>query len=152
MSFKDPIRNRAAAKVYRDAHKDEVYARNQAWARANRDKMNKYQYNCSLRGPEAYMLIHARARAKRNGIEFNIEKSDIVIPEFCPYLGVKIKGVLEKDFKRSPSLDRIDPEKGYIKGNVQVISNRANTMKSNASVEELILFANNILKRHGGVL
>jgi len=41
----------------------------------------------------------------------------------------------------SPTLDRIDPNKGYVKGNIQVLSHLANMMKSNATAEELHLFA-----------
>jgi hypothetical protein len=37
----------------------------------------------------------------------------------------------------SPSLDRIIPELGYVKGNIMVISHKANTIKSNANIEEL---------------
>ena len=37
----------------------------------------------------------------------------------------------------SPSFDRIDPTKGYVKGNVIIVSNKANVIKSNATVEEL---------------
>lgn len=37
----------------------------------------------------------------------------------------------------SPSLDRLDSSKGYVKGNVRVISKRANQLKNNATVEEM---------------
>lgn len=41
--------------------------------------------------------------------------------------------------KNDPSVDRIIPELGYTKGNVRVISNRANLLKNNASIEEIEL-------------
>jgi len=50
--------------------------------------------------------------------------------------------------KTNPSLDRIDPTKGYVPGNVQVISDLANRMKQNASVEELLLFAKGVMNQH----
>ena len=62
------------------------------------------------------------------------------IPEVCPVLGIPVNrgGVGKKGGRPdSPSMDRIDPTKGYIKGNVRVISNRANTLKCNATVAEL---------------
>ncbi len=81
-------------------------------------------------------------RAKKLGFEFNIELQDIVIPEFCPILGVRLKlgvepGAPKEDWYARPSLDRIDNRKGYVKGNVWVVSWRANCLKRNATVEEL---------------
>ena len=61
------------------------------------------------------------------------------LPDFCPILGLKLeysKGS-RKDHELSPSIDRIDPSKGYVVGNVHVISWRANRLKSNGSPEEL---------------
>lgn len=76
----------------------------------------------------------ARTRAKRYGVPFDIEPADICIPDKCPVFGVKLK-VGHKSF--APSLDRIVPEWGYTKGNVLVVSRRANQLKSDACPWEL---------------
>lgn len=103
-----------------------------------------------------YLVCEARKRAKKLGIEFNIEESELVVPETCPYLGVKIIYEGDNPTRRKgwvnpfcASLDRIDPTKGYIKGNVQIISVLANRMKNNATKEQLIDFSRNVLKMHG---
>lgn len=41
----------------------------------------------------------------------------------------------------SPSIDKVIPELGYVRGNVWVISNKANRIKNNATLEELKLFS-----------
>jgi hypothetical protein len=88
--------------------------------------------------PERYMLSGSKHRAKLAGITFSIKEEDIIIPEFCPVLGIKLeRGVKLQD--ASPSLDRFKPELGYVPGNVHVISLRANRIKSNATLEELRL-------------
>jgi hypothetical protein len=50
---------------------------------------------------------------------------------------VLIYGATHAARARAASLDRIVPELGYVKGNIAVISNRANSLKSNATLEEL---------------
>ncbi len=71
-------------------------------------------------------------------MEFSIEVGDIVIPSTCPVLGIPIAhGVGNGRVPTSPSVDRIDPTQGYIAGNVEVISWRANFIKKDASKEEL---------------
>lgn len=91
--------------------------------------------------PGYYMLKNAQYRAKRCGLPFNITLEDIVIPEFCPVLGIKLgnyRGKGRGGFKDdAPSLDKIIPAKGYVNGNVRVISNRANCIKRDATLEEL---------------
>ena len=88
------------------------------------------------------MFANARRRSEQLGLDFNIELSDVVIPENCPYLNIPIILTSGKGrTKDGPSLDRIDNSKGYVKGNVEVISVLANKMKSSASWEQLELFA-----------
>lgn len=97
---------------------------------------------------EWYIFNSCRNRCRRLGVEFNITAEDIVIPENCPYLGIPLTRIrYEGRQDYNPSLDRIDPTKGYIPGNIEVISDKANRMKNNASKEELITFAKNILER-----
>lgn len=91
------------------------------------------------------MLSQAQSRAKKNNTPFDIDLSDIILPEYCPLLNIKLDDTNETKHANSPSLDRINNTKGYVKGNVAVISSLANTMKSNASYKELEEFAKNIL-------
>jgi hypothetical protein len=75
----------------------------------------------------------ARGRSKKKGLDFNIEVSDIVIPAQCPVFGTPFS----RNTWYAASLDRIDPKQGYVKGNVQIMSRRANMLKNDATVEEL---------------
>jgi len=93
----------------------------------------------------------AKCRAKKRGIEFSITKDDYVVLTHCPILGIELvynqdTGAGGKD--NSFSLDRIDPTKGYVKGNVQVISHKANSMKFTATKEELLLFAKWVMETY----
>lgn len=116
------IKYRDTYRKYYEANKEAVLKKNAEW------KTNHLDH---------FLWNQARQRSKKSGLEFNIEISDVIIPTHCPYLKVPIV---------SPSLDRIDNSKGYIKGNVEVISLKANRMKSNATFKELIDFSMHILE------
>lgn len=90
-----------------------------------------------LKSPERYMLYATKCRARINNIEFNLTLDDIKIPEFCPVFGIKLERQSVKQGPASPSLDRFDNNKGYVSGNVNVISWKANSMKRQSSIEEL---------------
>lgn len=81
----------------------------------------------------------AKYRAKKNGIPFDLAAGDVHVPEFCPALGLRLERNVggRAQGKRSPTLDRIDPKKGYVRGNVIVLSAKANQMKSTGTPEEL---------------
>ena len=97
----------------------------------NRKSAAKYE----LKHRNRVMFRRARRRAAKFGIPFNIDYDDVVIPKTCPALGIPIivGGRLSDN---SPSLDRINPNSGYVKGNVAVICNRANRIKSDGSPAE----------------
>ena len=80
------------------------------------------------------LVDRARHRSKRDNREFNITKADIVIPEKCPILNEKF---IPGHKHLGPSLDRVDNSKGYVKGNIRVISKKANHLKGAATIEQL---------------
>jgi len=113
--------------------------------------VKKKKESIKLLGLSKYQHVHelkqtlfklAKKRALKKGLEFNIELKDIHIPKRCPILKV----LLICSTRYSPSIDRIYPDKGYIKGNIVVISTLANSMKANATPKELLIFAKNIKK------
>lgn len=86
---------------------------------------------------ERLMWLSAKRRAARRGVAFTIQPEDVVIPERCPVLGIELVIAKGRFNENSPSLDRKDPLKGYVPGNVSVISFRANLIKNDATAEEL---------------
>ena len=96
------------------------------------------QYNST--SLESRLLHSAKARAKLDKIPFNLELQDIIIPEFCPVL--KIRLMYKTDY--APSIDRKDSSKGYIKGNIRVISRRANILKNNGTAYEFELILQDV--------
>lgn len=83
------------------------------------------------------MLRAAKGRAAKLGLPFNLTAEDVAIPMRCPALDIPIIVGSPSASDNSPSLDRLRPEFGYVRGNVLVLSNRANRIKNNASPYEL---------------
>jgi hypothetical protein len=105
------------------------------------------QVKIKIKPPEYIIWYRAKENAKERKREFNLELSDIIIPEYCPYLGIKLSTSVEDRYQPYYySIDRIDSNLGYVKGNVQVISKLANTMKNNATIEQLLIFSENIIR------
>lgn len=117
------IKRRSAAKPESKQRKRE-YANNHK----NSWKRKTLEYN---------LLAHAKKRARDKGLQFTLKTEDIKIPELCPLLGVPLIKGKRKSTINSPSLDRINSTEGYTPDNIWVISHRANTIKSDASLKEL---------------
>lgn len=159
-------RQKVKGKEYREKNKEAIKERQKAYYEKNKEAIKEKtskkraelysenplevlqkQKQWKLDNLEKYLVQGAKQRAKKYDIPFDITYRDIVIPEYCPYLGIKL--VPFSDWS-SPSLDKIVPELGYVKGNIQVISTKANTMKNNATQDELIRFAKAVLKLDSG--
>lgn len=103
-----------------------------------RERVCRIRRESHRRKIETAMFNRAKRRARLKNLEFDIELPDIVIPEVCPILGIPIFCGKRGDYGNSPTIDRKDNSKGYTKGNIGIISMKANTMKNDLSIEELL--------------
>ena len=112
-----------------------------AWHNRNKRTISKRNRVYKEKHKEKFLVWCARHRAKKSGVAFSITEADVMIPESCPILGIPLF-MGTRHNPNSPSLDRVDNTLGYVKGNVQVISYRANALKKDASIKELKGLAN----------
>lgn len=121
-------------KVYYEKNKDRTLKKAQQFYADNREQQKARQKQKYRDNPVTGLFYAARDRAPKLGIPWNLELSDIHVPDKCPVFGTPF---VVGDNDRAASLDRTRPELGYVKGNVQVISFRANRLKSNGTLDEL---------------
>jgi len=130
IAYRKSIQERSNARRRERLKTDPIYA----------EKIRRYKREEFAKKTPSKLFYTSKAAAKKRNLDFDIEMSDIVIPELCPILQkpIKIKT------RYAPSVDRIDNSKGYVKGNVWVISKQANTMKNSGSLGELVDFCTNL--------
>ena len=97
-------------------------------------RMNNWKHQPSLA-----MLNNSKQRAKRSGLEHSLLLEDIVIPDYCPVLGIKLETGDRKEHFNAPSIDRIDNTKGYHKDNIMIMSVKANMLKKDGTLDDLIM-------------
>lgn len=139
------------------ANQEQRKAAVQAYRVANPAKVAESKRRNGLRRPQQIMLSNARARSRMLGIPFDltVEYLQLLIEEAgptCPVLGIPYTtgiGAGGKALPGSRSLDRIEPSDGYTQGNVQVISWRANNLKSDGTPQELMMVANYVNRQSG---
>lgn len=122
---------------------EETKNRDRTYHAANRGQRNEDARDRYRANFKRTMWRNAQKRARQGGYPCTITIDDIVIPEFCPLLGLRIvtgSGLSAA----SPSLDKITPSLGYVPGNVWVISWRANMLKNDATLQELELLVANL--------
>jgi hypothetical protein len=120
--------------IYYRKNAERVKARTNSYYHNNKDAVKAAKKRQSK---ELKLFWAAASRARSLGLPFDITVDDITIPSVCPVLGFPIvvtHNALQYD---SPSVDRIIPGDGYVKGNIVVVSWRANKLKNDATMAEL---------------
>lgn len=138
----------SAKSGYQSECKECARDRNNEWHRHNGDRWHDRNRECTnagrRRNPKAALLRAIRNRAKKAGLECTLTVDDLVIPEYCPVLGIKLsfglgwgEGMALEKKDRRASVDRIDNALGYTPNNIVIVSFRANRLKSDATLAEL---------------
>lgn len=98
---------------------------------------------CFMAGKDKAKKLYTalKSRCKIDGVEFNLTPEDMASPDVCPVLGIPLShgwNGRERGYRdSSPSVDRLDGARGYVKGNVVVVSHRANRLRSDGTLDEL---------------
>lgn len=135
-------------------YKERYAANKKQYHEDRKDRKREYDLDkrATVAGRARDLWHKARSRSLSKELEFDIKVEDVVNlianTSVCPLLGLPIDyGTGKGRLPNSPSLDRILSDKGYTKDNVWLISNRANTIKSDATSEELLSLALNLQAR-----
>ena len=133
-------RRLAENKEYREKNAEAIKARRAKYREQNREAIRQRARDYYKEHPECFVLHNIKTRAKKQGVPFDLTAEDLVTPEFCPVLGIRLErstnpkgGVTDC----APTVDRLIPELGYVKNNIIIVSHKANRIKNNATVEEL---------------
>ncbi len=126
------------ARQWRFVNRDKVNEKRRKQRLKNGEKYRKQGAEWAKANPERKLYTGAKAGAKKRGLEFTIILDDLLpFPKKCPVLGIELRQGIKVNDPNSWSIDRIDNDKGYIPGNVAVISRRANVLKRDATIAEL---------------
>jgi len=107
--------------------------------------MNKHtevskKYRSTLRGHVATLLAKAKRRAKDDNLPYDLDLDYVmeIVRTHCPVFNLELSWQTKSGYRTdsAPSLDKIKPELGYVKGNVAWVSWKANRIKNNGTAEE----------------
>lgn len=150
MPYKNMEEQKKYLKEYRKKRRQEYSKEyNKKYYLINKEKIIKQTTENKKRiakeDPVYSLFVRAKERAKKRNILFDIDKEYLksIYPKNnrCPILDIDFQlgflNEIKKNKDYAPSLDRIIPSKGYVKGNLVIVSFIANRVKNNVSVETL---------------
>jgi hypothetical protein len=143
LEFRKEYNARPENRERKNAYMKEYNARPEVLESRKEYSKNK---NASVPG----RLQDAKSRSRVKNLEFNItlEYLESIYPDdsLCPLLNIPLDWNTTPKHPSTPSIDRIDNSKGYIKGNVQWVSWRANQLMRDATPDELLMVSQNYKK------
>src|ERR1700675_389529 len=116
---------RVDAQIVKIEAKRAVFAEKKAKRRPGMQAMRRLKMNWKK----------CRERAIEKGIPFNLDLEDCQPPACCSVFGTPFKVGLP--WYQRASIDRVKPELGYVKGNIRIISQLANSIKSTANSTQI---------------
>ena len=135
-------------KAHHAKHRVKRNAQSAKWRLNNLEYHRKIARDTAARmrknDPLRYLVKKAKYRAKELEVPFSIAAADLTMPLVCPLLGIWLAQSVGKVGPHSPTIDRIEPAKGYVPGNVWIISARANTAKSDLTLDEFLRMTDNM--------
>ena len=137
-----PERKRQYAKERLARKGDAIRAKQAEWRKANAEYLREKSTKRRLEKRAMCLVAAARVRARKKGVEFSLTAADIEQLQATISLGVcELSGVALTLFGRqsatSPSLDRIQPQHGYVSGNVRIVCHALNAGMGNWGEEAL---------------
>jgi hypothetical protein len=135
----NPEKAREVSHNWATTHRDEAKRAAKEWREQNPERELDGKRRWYRENWIRLTLKAALKRAERKGIEFTITEADIQPPPLCPVFGIPLvvgEGRVGFGHDNSPTVDRIDDTKGYVPGNVAVISMKANVLKGRGTAEE----------------
>ena len=129
----------ASAKAYRE--RDPL---------AHRKRAKDYRDNNWLRGRIIGLIVQLRIRAKKKGIDFDLDRPHLeTMGDRCALTGIKFTATDRpgKPHMYSPSVDRLKADEGYVKGNVRVVLFAINSFRGTGTDTEMLNIAEALLRK-----
>lgn len=138
-----PERKRQYARERRERMRDQLNAQNAQWRQRNRESVNARNTKRRREKRAMCLVAAARIRARNKCLPFNLSVEDIAHLQSVIDAGAcELSGIrFELDGgrgPRSPSLDRIFPNRGYVSGNVRVVCHSLNAAMGDWGAKETL--------------
>ena len=134
---------------YASNYKNTIYKCNSCFITLCNTKKTKYRKEKTVGSARHLedLVESARQRARKFNLPFTLKVQDLreIITTHCPVFDFKFeinKQNTKNNWETSPSLDRVVPSKGYVKGNIIIVSLLANSIKSSATPTQILKVGN----------